>query len=367
MKQILINVALFLGYCLFAAISAYMTANSINSGWLSGVPFFVAYIVAFSISLIAGVALTKIIKEIKNPVNPSKSMTIFWSIIFLVFWGWSFMTNVHYAVVANHGDKVIAAQLHSCIAYLEKQRAAADEDVAKKAAQAQADISSRVYNLRNNFEASLESKGFYGFGDDCIQILKQIENELNSDTTLYKEGKYVIYNESYDKNDRNTTDRIAVQGLKTKYLGRINSCLNRKYDAINKYYNAQKANTDRLEETLQVAKELETQALPQIKDSGKFKDYHDCYDDIYTKLLSKMPEDYKSSIEETQISEDGKTELVKYKIYPSERMFNAFNLWQDWLKGYISDDSDIDVGGKLPWAIIVDVMAFILIGLIKWD
>ena len=54
--------------------------------------------------------------------------------------------------------------------------------------------------------------------------------------------------------------------------------------------------------------------------------------------------------------------LDGYVVYPSDRMIDFVNVWKDWFNGYMPED--VSLAGKMPLALIFDIVAFVLICLI---
>lgn len=365
MRQLLIKIALFLGYSIFACWSAYMTAMSIHLKWLSEMPFILAFIMIFIISLVAGWCLTNVIKQLKNSINPSKSVFVINLLGFLLFWGFSFMTNVHYSLVTQHGYDNINRQLQSCISYLKQKTDVADAEFNGMKTSKKENLKAEVTKIMNDFHKSLNDTrdNHSGFGDECIGYLKAIQQVFVSDTTYYHDKfDYVIFDEKYDSGDIGETRYNRFSELQDKYDKRIQQCLNQKYEVIDRYYDAERANNDILKETLTLAKRIEKESLPQIKDSKSFKTYYECYDKDLSKLLGKMPLEYTKSMLKTKMDQNGNEVFDGYVVYPSDRMFDFVNVWKDWFNGYMPED--VSLAGKMPLALIFDIVAFVLICLI---
>ena len=365
MRQLLIKVALFLGYSIFASWSAYMTATSIHLKWLSEMPFILAFIMIFIISLVAGWCLTNVIKQLKNSINPSKSVFVINLLGFLLFWGFSFMTNVHYNLVTQHGYDNINRQLQSCISYLKQKTDVADAEFNGMKTSKKETLKAEVSKLMNDFHKSINDTrdGRKGFGDECIGKLKAIEQIFVSDTAYYHDKfDYVIFDKRYDIGDRGVTSYNRFAELQDKYDKKIQQCLNQKYEVIDRYFDGERANNDILKETLKFAEKIENESLPQIKNSKSFKTYYECYDKDLSKLLGKMPLEYTKSMQKTKKDKNGRDVFDGYIVYPSDRMFDFVNVWKDWFNGYMPDD--VSLAGKMPLALIFDIVAFVLICLI---
>ncbi len=365
MKQLIVKIALFLGYAIFASWSAYMTATSIHLKWLSEMPFALAFTMIFIISLVAGWCLTLALKEIKNPVNPHKGKFIVSLFGFILFWGFSFATNVHYSYVTQHGYDNINRQVHSCVVYLTEKTDVADSEFNNMKTAKKEEVKAKVLRLQDLFHNSINDTrdGREGFGDDCISKLNAIEQVFLADTALYHDQfDYTIFNETYDAGDRGVNQYNRFSQLQYKYDERIQRCLEKKYEVMERYYNSQKANNDNLKNVLKYAKEIEAKSLPQIKSKKNFATYYSCYDKDVSKLMGQMPADYFQSITKYKTKKNGTKEVVGYTVYPSDRMFDFVNVWKDWFNGNLPNDQSL--AGKMPLALIFDIIAFVLICLI---
>ena len=117
-NQIIKKIACWIGYGLFAGWSAVMTAESISMS-MNLRPVWVVFIFVFIVALVAGFCLSGMVEEIKNTVNPNKSKFVLCLLGFLLFWGFSFATNVHYSLMRNDGLEVVKAELGNYRSYVE--------------------------------------------------------------------------------------------------------------------------------------------------------------------------------------------------------------------------------------------------------
>lgn len=95
-QKLLGKIACWCGYCLFAGYSAYMTAKSIAMSFEMNDSVLVVFIFVFIVALLAGWCLTLVIGELQNRFNPNRMRFLGGLFGFLLFWGVSFATNVHY-------------------------------------------------------------------------------------------------------------------------------------------------------------------------------------------------------------------------------------------------------------------------------
>ena len=117
--SIIMKIACWVGYCLFAGYSAYMTAKSVAMSF-EMTQVWMVFIFVFIVALIAGYCLSVVIGEMQNSFNPSKSKFALGLIGFILFWGVSFATNVHYMLMSNEGLKVVSTELGIYKNYVEE-------------------------------------------------------------------------------------------------------------------------------------------------------------------------------------------------------------------------------------------------------
>lgn len=345
------KIALFLGYALFSAWSAYLTTTSVSHKWFSAtsqLEFIMVYIMVFIFALIAGYFLKVAIGQVKNTVNPSKGKFFGALTLFIIFWGFSFATNVHYFIVSQHGYDNLCRQVASCKSYLENESTKGAAAADKEKQQIFTYVSEKV----RNFENSLESSRAYmdGLGDECISELKAIESYLNrSNDSYHDQNTYKIWDEKYHGGFRKGLGYNDYGHIKQTFNDIINRELKKKYEAIDAYYKRM-YNPAQLKKAKEMVTQIETTALPQLqKNDASFDQLYDCYKKDITPLLGNMPSDYKNYAK-------------SHGVYPSERMFDFTNVWADKFSGRLPNY--ISFGGAVPMALLLDLAAFILIALI---
>ena len=360
MKYLIKKVAFFIAYSIFAGYSSWMTATSLHLKWFSAMPFALAFIIIFIISLVAGWLFSLAFDEVKSS-HPNKTKFVSSLLGFLLFWGFSFATNVHYSYVNQYGYENINSQVNSCIVYLTDKTKVADAEFKNMKDSKKLEVDAEVKRLQTLFHRSLRDArtSHVGFGDDCIGILKSIEQFLKSDSAIYHDpSDYTIFDDKHDIGDRGTRDYNKFSYLQDKYDKRINSCINQKLKVIDYYYESQKINNDNLKNALELAKKIEQESLPQIKNKKEFSVYQSCYNKDISDLLGKMPKDYFNSTVESKKLKNGTEEIEEYYVYPSSRMFDFQNVWADWFTKKLPRDHSLI--GTIIIALIIDIIAFIL-------
>lgn len=370
MKHLLFKVALFLAYSVFAGISAWMTATSVQLKWMSQMPIWFVLIMTFIIALFAGWCLENSIKELKNSTNPSKVRFFLNLLGFIVFWTFSFMTNVHYTVIKEYGESNLSAQLADCRRYLEANSDEALAKVEEEKATAIKNFEDKIYIQRQKFvDELLNEQGggtLVGFGPSAKTILKDIEDIFGKSAKIYGEEfnyKGILYTGQEDDAYSHYHSRKDVNEIvKPHFTDRIDRAEEKHKSAIIAYYKKKIATIKDNQHHLETVAFYENK-LDSLKSQGNdsYSEYFKFYKSMDEYLLSKV-EGYKDSNLIYVKDKDGNNIFEGYKIYPSDRMFNFWNVWKDWFKGYLP--THISLAGQFVWAIIVDVVAFILICLI---
>lgn len=356
------------GYCLFAAYSSYMTAKSvamsfeINETW-------VVFIFVFIVAIIAGYCLSIVVGELQNRFNPSKSKFILGLLGFLLFWGASFATNVHYMLMSNEGLKVVSAELGTYKSYVEEVVRNNKGGIKEKEA---ADITlceASVQNLMDEFKRECESSIRYGFGDRAIGYLKDIEDYFTSSGGKFNDRysyKNSIFDDDKDKGDRGKTGAREVMTLKDKYSIRIAEKLLRRENVIRDYYKRmipQIKDMDLIKEFINDS--LYVVDIPQITDIATPDVYYQFSKvQLTNNILHRLDKTDQVALER-QMKEsktDNPNDIDKgeyrYRSYPSSRMFSTFNVWDDMLHHRLPND--MKLLGWILFSLIVDIVAYVL-------
>ena len=364
MKKVITACALFVSYAFAAAFSAYFTATSLSLNLMRGTHFWLILILVIIVALLAGACLTMFIEQICNRHNPSKGKLMLGLLGFLLFWGVSFTTNVHYFFVDKQGFEVLSRELASCKGYLVENTESENKRIDDQCRAVLSTLDSDIYNSTGDFERELYNPqtGRFGFSDRCIGYLTRIQQRLNCDSETYHDGNnYVIWDQDNDFVDRGTTNPQKCLTLKTKYLNRINAAKATKSAIIKKYFDNLKNSNALFKELIAECEELEVDQLPNVQRDGSVSAYYMYYEYQKGKLTSKMPSEYDDSCKKYKAVSEGEKQKVKfdgYKVYPSNRMFETKIVWEDIFHGYLPDYMAI-----LQWvliSLIIDIVAFIL-------
>ena len=366
-NQIIKKVACWIGYCLFAGWSAIMTAESISMS-MDLRPVWVVFIFVFIVALIAGFCLSGMVKEIKNKVNPNKGMFVLCLLGFLLFWGFSFATNVHYSLMRNEGLGVVKAELGNYRSYVvdassnNKQKINDDKTVALNLLEA------KVTNYADEFERECESSIREGFGPRATRILQSIEEYFTSTAAQYEDlnqYKNTIYDDDKDRGDRGTTGATRIKTLEEKYALRIVDQMLRRQKAIEKYYDKQlKQLPDYAEVKCFINDSLMAVDIPQLEEIATPQVYYQFQNIQFSTINQHLSStDIANVRKTTKVSKTDRAEDVdkgkfRYRVYPSERMFNTFNVWEDMLRGRMPES--MKLFGWILFSLIVDIVAFVL-------
>lgn len=352
-----------IGYLLFAGFSAYFTATSLWLNLLNGSDtwtMWLVFVLVLIVSILAGMCLTNVIKELHDRVRPSRSAFILNLLGFLIFWAFSFTTNVHYFFVEKHGFSILSKELTSAKHYIEENTSKSNQIIDEQKNTAEMAISAQVKANLDAFDRELNNTIAHneGFGEVCINILNSTEDALAKDSKTYGDkNTYVIFDDVRDSGDRGVTARSRFTGLRTKYAARMVEQLNKKLSVIENFYENKKDKNVELTELLEPINDLENKHLPAVEKDGSVNAYYK-YNSIQdARVISKMPNDYNNKC----VVKSG-DEITKFNTYPSKRMFDTMSVWGDITAGRLSDMT------MIQWIIIsliFDIVSFILFTLFR--
>ena len=366
--SIIMKIACWVGYCLFAGYSAYMTAKSVAMSF-EMTQVWMVFIFVFIVALIAGYCLSVVIGEMRNSFNPSKSKFALGLIGFILFWGVSFATNVHYMLMSNEGLKVVSTELGIYKNYVEETVQDNMDSIKDKEAADIALCEASIQNLMDEFKRECESSIRYGFGDRAIGYLKDIEDYFASSGGKFNDQysyKNSIFDDDKDRGDRGKTGAREVNALKEKYSLRVVERLLRRENVIRNYYKMKIPQTKDLDLIRRFIKDsLYVVDIPQITEIATPDVYYQfsklqLKGNVYDRLNQNAQLELERSmkVSKTDNVEDIEKGKYSYRNYPSARMFSTFNVWDDMLHGRLPND--MKLFGWILFALIVDLVAFIL-------
>ena len=362
------KLACWLGYCLFAGYSSYMTAQSVAMSFELNT-LWVVFIFVFTVALIAGFCLSTVIGEMQNRFNPSKAKFTLGVLGFILFWGVSFATNVHFMLMSNDGMNVVSNELGIYKNYVEKTIYENKTGVKNKEATDIQLATASVMNLLTQFQNECTSSIRYGFGDRAIGYLRDIENFLSTTSAQYNDHfsyENSIYDESKDAADRGKTGSKNVNALKQKYSLRVIERLNYREGVIRAYYKMQVPKTKELEVIKGFINDsLYVVDIPQITEIATPDVYYQfSKQQLQGNVYNRLHQDHQLAIDRSLVvsktgnSADIEKGEYRYVSYPSARMFSTFNVWDDMFHGRLP--ADMKLMGWILFSLIVDLVAFIL-------
>ncbi len=360
-SKLITKVACLIGYLLFAGFSAYFTASSLSLNLLNGTKLWLIFILVLVIAILAGWCLSNVIEESQKTFNASKVKFVFNLLGFLIFWAFSFLTNVHYFFVEKHGYNILAEELSSAKNYIVENTDNTNKKIDEAKNLAKSAMQATVRTNIDDFARELRDTRAHhsGFGDACISILNGTEVILAQDKELYNDqNQYVIFDDVKDAGDKGVTQYNRFSGLQAKYQNRMVEQLNKKLDVIDNYYETQKDQNTELLDLLPIIEDLEILHLPVVLKDGSINAYYKYYEQQDGRVIAKMPKEYKESC----VVRDDDAKIEKYTPYPSGRMFDTMSVWGDIFKGRLGDMT------MIQWviiALIFDIVAFILFYLFR--
>lgn len=368
MSKVITKIALFLGYLVFAGFSAYFTATSLSLNLMQGTSLWLIYIMVFIVALLAGWLLTKFIQQITDPT--SKTLFILELIGFLVFWGVSFATNVHYFFVQKNGFTVLNNELIAAKDYLTENSTEVQKRLEQERLDARSVTESAVLSGKSNFRDELNNTLAHrlGFGEQCILHLKGIEQALRQDTAKYNDhNRYLIYNEETDRGYIGQKSRSQLVAIYSEYDRRISEQLRWKLASIDRYYDLQKFEGRKYQSLLDtiawLEKNDEMRDLQTVQQDGSVRAYYSYSGQQNAMVIDHMPQEFVDAQIEYKTIENSNGEEVQkmtgYKTYPSKHMFDAWTVWREIFKGYMPSYMTI-----IQWvliALIFDIVAFLLL------
>ena len=207
-----------------------------------------------------------------------------------------------------------------------------------------------------------------GFGPQARGCLKDIEAYFTSTSKKYNDMynyQNSIFDDEKDKGDLGTTGNAKVAVLKEKYRLRIVENQLRRQGVIEKYYKALLANRpSHANVKIFINDSLMPVDIPQLEDIATPQVYYQFQkvqlstirQHLSASDLAKIDLSTKES--KTRNVEDIDNGKFRYRVYPSERMFNTFNVWSDLLGGRMP--YGMKLFGWILFSLIIDIVAFVL-------
>ncbi|MBQ6753723.1 MAG: hypothetical protein IJR03_00805 [Bacteroidales bacterium] len=365
MVKIIRIIACWVAYLLFAAYSAYMTSKSISMSFEID-KVWAVFVFVMVVSILAGLLLKMLISEFKNTINPSKSRIVLCLLGFLLFWGASFTTNVHYMLMQNKGLTIVKNELGNYKNFIESKTSGTTIKT-----QEQEDIinlSNTLNGYLNQFNNEMASSIREGFGDRAKNYLKQIETYFQTSAERYGDTyKYEnsIFDEEKDRGDIGIKGSTRCAALFHKYSTRVIDKQHIRERNIKSFYERERQKQFKeyplFKEYIDTLFAVDIPKLEKIKDPEVYYIFQrEPLSTIYSKLDNEDKQEIAVTLIDTTNSSKADIEKgdFRYIVYPSSRMFSTFNVWSDMLNGRLP--SDMKLFGWILFALIIDIVTFII-------
>lgn len=379
MKKIIWAALLFIAYALFAAYSAYMTSSSLQLNLFEDQPLWGIFVFVFIVALLAGMCLTGAIKKLKDR-HPSTGKTvqfILYVLGFILFWTASFMTNVHFQLVEKDGLKVVTEELGMYKNYVDGYITKSQSDHQKECDGEVSDANAKIAGYLSSFNKEVENtcRGQEGFGPVSVSYLQDLEKYLESTKNRYNDKNDYsdnVFDERTDKGDYGKKGNSEVKRLKEKYGARIEECRQRRENAIRLYFKSLLPQIENVkdvqgfindslsEKDIKIVKAINTPVV-LFKFNTQLNEINAHLPELCKKDVDKLYYGTvivkNDNLADKDVAESEREDR-RYEIYPSERMFNTWTVWEDLFAGRLPDY--MKLAQWIVLAIIVDLVAFIL-------
>lgn len=366
MVKVIRIIACWVAYLLFAAYSAYMTSKSVSMSFeLNNV--WVVFIFVMIVSILAGILLKMLINEFKNTIDPSKTKIVLCFLGFILFWGASFTTNVHYMLMSNRGLNVVKDELGHYKNFIDRKTTNTLNSLKEQEADDLKDAQNQVESYYEQFYKETEASMREGFGPRAIEHLKQIERYLKNSSAKFGDNyEYIgsIYDDDKDAGDKGVKGVGQIKGLQNKYANRITRELKRRSEVIKSYYSRKKQLTKTYPLFEEYIDALYAVDIPKIEKIATPEVYYTFQKIPLSTIHSKLDVADQQEIDLTMKNIKGKSNEdidkgdFRYIVYPSARMFSTFNVWSDMLNSRLP--SDMKLFGWILFSLIIDIVTFII-------
>ena len=364
-------------FVFFASISCFCTAQSLclSIGFEGWPMFIIVFIVALGIYCATSFFLVRIWNynndkfRITHDISDTmqKNWTIGGFLMILLFWVvFSFPTNTHDLVFQKKANFVARAELGNQLKIFQNSSKAIDEDVRARYSEKRIRLTDEVKSLRDEFDREIDDINKPGLGPIAKELLNQIE-EICTD----KRNNVDVGFHHTEKKGISQTERTRV---KDYYHTQIEQLLKTAIERLKKEEEeellpiAQKKIelSERADQIIMLYNELDT-----AKTAWSYSSMSPTLSiEKAKKLIQKGYNDpeYKNTIldnvvllkDKATVDDSKKYDydnIQGYNIYSIERLYNAREVWQDFLKGKLPVGFDM-----LTWILlsaILDIVAFL--------
>ncbi|MCH5311339.1 MAG: hypothetical protein J1E57_05200 [Prevotella sp.] len=362
-------------FVFLACVSCFCTTQSLclSIGFRGWAMFVIVFLITLAIYGVTSFFLVRIwnynnlryCKKNGITEDMQRNWTIGGFLMVALFWLiFSFPTNTHNLVYQQKANSVARAELGNQLNVFQKAENSVDEDVRIRYKNERIDLRNTVISLQGEFDREIDDDGRPGLGPRAKEFLAQIEEKCTK-----KRG---IGFHHTTQRDRSPKERTRI---KDYYHPQIAQLLSEAQDSLN----------------ISEQEELKLTERKKIELNVRVKEIYETYDELdaaketwnfSSMSASKSIEEAKKLIQKGYNDPDYKTIIMDnvfilknknpsdeskkydynnvqgYNIYSIERLYNAREVWQDFLAGKLPVGFDM-----LTWILlsaILDIVAFIL-------
>lgn len=360
-------------FIFFASISCFCTTQSLclSIGFEGWPMFIIVFLVTLGIYCATSFFLVRIWNYNNDRFRTSNNITDLmqrnWTIgsILMVVLLWvifSFPTNTHDLVFQKKANAVARAELGNQLNIFQKAASSIDEDVRARYSAKRIELADKVTSLQGEFDREIDDDTRPGLGDRAKEILKKIEE-------LCTNQRGVGFHHTV-QSDRSPAERTRIKDYYHPQISQLLEAANQnlakeEQEELGLTADKKREYGDRINQLTALYNELD-----DAKDTWSFSSMSPTISlEKAKKLIQKgyNDPDYKTSIldnvvilKDKNLSDESKydySNVQGYNIYSIERLYNAREVWQDFLKGKLPVGYDM-----LTWILlsaILDIVAFI--------
>lgn len=361
-------------FIFFASISCFCTTQSLclSIGFEGWPMFIIVFLITMGIYCATSFFLVRIWNynndRYRTPHGITDEMQRNWTIggvvmIFLLWVIFSFPTNTHDLVFQKQANSVARAELGNQLNIFQKAANSIDEDVRARYSEKRIRLADEVTSLQGEFDREIDDDTRPGLGPRAKEILTQIEELCTT-----KRG--IGFHHTV-QSDRSPAERTRI---KNYYHPQISTLLNEANQRLAKEEEEELGLTAERKEELDRRTNEITLLYNELDDAETTWSFSSMAPTISLKKAKKLIQkgyndpDYKQKImdnvvllKDKSLIDDAKkydySNIQGYNIYSIERLYNAREVWQDFLKGKLPQGFDM-----LTWILlsaILDIVAFI--------
>lgn len=360
-------------FIFFASISCFCTTQSLClSIGFEGWPMF---IIVFLITLGIYCATSFFLVRIWNYNNDrfrtannitdvmQKNWTIGSVLMVVLLWAiFSFPTNTHDLVFQKKSNAVARAEIGNQKNIFQKAENSIDEDVRKRYSLKRINLGDTITSLQGEFDREIDDDTRPGLGPRAMEILTQIEE---------------VCTKTRGKGFHHTVQSGRSPAEKSRIKNYYHSQISQLFEEAKKRLDSEEKEELRLTADKKIEFEKRVSELTslynELDDAKETWSFSSMSPTISLEKAKKLIQkgyndpDYKTSIldnvvllKDKNLSDEKKydySNVQGYNIYSIERLYNAREVWQDFLKGKLPNGFDM-----LTWILlsaILDIVAFI--------